>query len=449
MTIDHSYCDAVVGEPLRGVRVARPAATSGTRPGSCCGSGCRSREALSCTQKSPRADLAVADLPGCGPRLCMPNAQRQVVGAERRRAGALPPPRAGHQAAVPDPAVGRPHPLLPAVRGVRAHRITRARWPLVRLTVTTWRVPARSLTVDPVETDRTRAASPRPGAAVVVAGTSVSGKVNAGASSERLIGSGPPASGRSGRPGTRAAATGRTRRPWVSMSTTSTGSSQCVPRASTARHLVGERAAVAGRGRRPARPARGSASARSRCPPGHGRAARRRSAPPRAGPRAGRTCPPAGASRPRRTRAGAGAANFSQCGLRSPKRYVEVRRLLTMPSRPCWRVASKSIAPSSYGGGGPASDAVDAEPGQQARVGSPAARRRGRGRRGGAGRRPCRSRARPSASRAAVVALRTCIRSWRVRKSGRPRSLSAMISPSTSRSRSPSGLVDELGPGDR
>src|SRR6478736_1334239 len=50
-----------------------------------------------------------------------------------------------------------------------------------------------------------------------------------------------------------------------------------------------------------------------------------------------------------------------------------------------------------------------------------------------------------SASRAIVFALRTCIRSWRVRKSGRPRSLSAMISPSTSRSRSPSGLVESSG----
>ncbi len=45
-----------------------------------------------------------------------------------------------------------------------------------------------------------------------------------------------------------------------------------------------------------------------------------------------------------------------------------------------------------------------------------------------------------SASRAAVAALRTCIRSWSTRKSGSPRSLSAITSPSTSRSRSPSGL---------
>ena len=39
----------------------------------------------------------------------------------------------------------------------------------------------------------------------------------------------------------------------------------------------------------------------------------------------------------------------------------------------------------------------------------------------------------------AVLARRTCIRSWRTRKSGSPRALSAMISPSTSRSR---GRVD-------
>ena len=45
------------------------------------------------------------------------------------------------------------------------------------------------------------------------------------------------------------------------------------------------------------------------------------------------------------------------------------------------------------------------------------------------------------ASRRAVCALRTCIRSWSTRKSGRPCSLRAMISPSTSRSRSPSGDV--------
>src|SRR6478735_10435909 len=50
-----------------------------------------------------------------------------------------------------------------------------------------------------------------------------------------------------------------------------------------------------------------------------------------------------------------------------------------------------------------------------------------------------------SARRAAVVAFRTCIRSWSVRKSGRPRSLSAMISPSTNRSRSSSGLVASSG----
>src|SRR5688500_13703084 len=47
---------------------------------------------------------------------------------------------------------------------------------------------------------------------------------------------------------------------------------------------------------------------------------------------------------------------------------------------------------------------------------------------------------RRSARRVADPALRTCIRSCSTRKSGSPRSLSAMTSPSTSRSRSPSGL---------
>ena len=47
-------------------------------------------------------------------------------------------------------------------------------------------------------------------------------------------------------------------------------------------------------------------------------------------------------------------------------------------------------------------------------------------------------------SRRAVCALRTCMRSWRTRKSGRPSSLRAMTSPSTSRSRSPDRPADAL-----
>ena len=50
-------------------------------------------------------------------------------------------------------------------------------------------------------------------------------------------------------------------------------------------------------------------------------------------------------------------------------------------------------------------------------------------------------------SRATSLALRRCMRCWRTRKSGRPRSLRAITSPSTIRSRSPQRRCAELGPG--
>ena len=115
-------------------------------------------------------------------------------------------------------------------------------------------------------------------------------------------------------------------------------------------------------------------------------------------------------------------------------------RLLTIPSSPCCRVASKSIAPSSYAAG------TCHEPSSP----SPSNRSR-RSLRGRAVRSSPSSRmqvedhvaspgsARPAGRRSGRT--RTCIRSWSTPKSGSPSSLRPMISPSTSRSRSPSGLV--------
>src|SRR4051794_17376171 len=59
------------------------------------------------------ADLAVVDVPG---RVLPVHAEgpEEVVAADRRRAGALVAAPAGHEAAVPDPAVGGSHRLLEA-----------------------------------------------------------------------------------------------------------------------------------------------------------------------------------------------------------------------------------------------------------------------------------------------------------------------------------------------
>ena len=101
---------AEVGQPLGGVR-ARTSATSGIRPGTCCGSGCRS--ATGCPDPEvAAADLAVGQVPGLRATVCAEGAE-QSVGAKGCGARSLLAAGPDHQAAVTDATVPDLLDLLP------------------------------------------------------------------------------------------------------------------------------------------------------------------------------------------------------------------------------------------------------------------------------------------------------------------------------------------------
>ena len=233
------------------------------------------------------------------------------------------------------PGTRPPYPIRPSVvceppRPARCPCSAQKRHPgvvaAVWLTVTTWRGARRAArTWTPSRTTAGRAprgarrgASKPPQAGAARARATTADAASSRGSASRVTG--PPGSGRCGPRGTTAVAAARSPRPCVSTSTTTSGSTQKVPRASTRGTSSANGLSPRASGATSSVSARLGLRRRSRCRPGRGRAARRRSARPRAARPAGRDVPSCGRQPPTTYDSRCRCANFSQCLVRSPAR---------------------------------------------------------------------------------------------------------------------------------